>query len=231
MMPPSSVLLIQACCHNPTGLDLSFEQWKEVSELIKTQNVFPFLDIAYQGFGKDLDTDAKAIRYFADQGHEMAVAISYSKNLGLYGERAGALAIVTKDKETAGKVLSNIKQLVRSCYSNPPLNPAEIVKTVFKTPALKKEWVNQLAAMRNRIDEMREALAFGLMAKSLHRDFSFITRQQGIFSYSGLDKKQVQKLRDDWGVYMLENGRINVAGINQHNIEYVIESILAVCHE
>lgn len=228
IMPPASVVVLQASCHNPTGIDLCFDQWKELSDLIKKQKVFPFFDLAYQGFGVDLEDDAKAIRYFAEQGHEMAVANSYSKNFGLYGERIGMLAILTSNPNQARRVGSQIKQIIRGMYSNPPLHGALIVGTILKNEKLKTAWKHELQSLRDRIIEMREALTFGLQSKSIDHDFTFLRSQKGIFSFSGLNKEQVARLRDERGVYMIQNGRLNVAGINQQNLDYVVESILSV---
>ncbi len=228
IMPPASVILLQACCHNPTGMDLTFPQWQELSDLIKQRQIFPFFDFAYQGFSKSLDDDAKPIRYFVEQGHEMIVASSYSKNFGLYGERVGLTSIITHKAETAQKIGTQIKQIIRGSYSNPPRTGASIVSTILQTPALRTSWLRELQAMRDRIVEMREALTFGLQAKSLHKDFSFLLDQKGIFSFSGLNREQVQRLRDERGIYMIGNGRMNVAGLNPHNLDYVIDSILAI---
>jgi aspartate aminotransferase len=227
LMPPGSVILLQACCHNPTGMDLSFEQWQILSELIKKHQLLPFFDFAYQGFGQDIETDAKPIRYFAEQEHEMLVAQSFSKNFGLYGERVGVLSIVTKNSKAAQKIGSAVRQIVRESYSNPPLHGARIVETILKTPSLKNKWLNELQLMRNRIKEMRDALTRGLMDKS-PTDFSFFKNQKGLFSFSGLNKQQVLRLREEKGIYMIDNGRINVAGLTPSNIDYVIQSILSV---
>ncbi len=228
LMPPGSVILLQACCHNPTGMDLSFNQWQELSEIIKKQKIFPFFDLAYQGFGKDLEEDAKPIRYFVEQGHELIAASSCSKNFGLYGERVGLVAVVAKNKEAALKTESHIKQIIRGSYSNPPRFGAQIVSLILGNESLKASWKRELQAMRDRIVEMRETLAFGLQTKSMHKDFSFLTNQKGIFSFSGLNKEQVLRLKEERGIYMVADGRMNVAGLNPHNIDYVIESILAV---
>ena len=230
-MPADSIVLLQASCHNPTGMDLSMDQWKELSKLIKKQKIMPFFDFAYQGFAQDIDEDAKAIRYFAKEGHEMLVATSYAKNFGIYGERAGFLAIVSKNKETAGKVGSQIKQIVRGNYSTPPLHAARIVATILKDPDLKKEWQDELDNMRLRVNEMRKALVEELLLRSKDKDFSFLKQQRGLFSFCGLDNSQVHQLREEKGIYMPSNGRINVAGLNWHNIEYVVNAIVSVLKE
>jgi aspartate aminotransferase len=227
-MPRGAAILLQACCHNPTGMDLSFAQWQELSDLIKKQQIFPFFDFAYQGFGDDLEKDAKAIRYFADQGHEMMVAASYSKNFGLYGERVGMFAMVARHSDIAKRCASQIKQLIRSNYSNPPRFGAALVALILKSDELSAGWKRELQSMRGRIQEMREALAFGLMSEGIHVDFSFLMKQKGMFSFSGLEKHVVERLRVEKGIYLVGNGRMNVAGLNPSNLEYVVESILAV---
>lgn len=227
-MPPSSTMLLQGCCHNPTGVDLSFEQWKEVSALIKKQNVLPFFDMPYQGFGTNLENDAKPIRYFIEQGHEMLLAYSFSKNFGLYGERIGFLAAITKTPDDAKRVGSQIKQLIRSNYSNPPINGARIISTVLNSPELTLEWTQELQNMRDRIVEMRIALSAALMSKAEHIDFSYMRNQAGMFTICGLDQSMVHRLRSEWGLYIPINGRINIAGINTQNLDYVAEAIASV---
>lgn len=227
-MPPASVIVLQPCCHNPTGIDLTFDQWKELSTLIKKQRIFPLFDFAYQGFGKDLEEDAKPIRYFVEQGHEMIVTSSFSKNFGLYGERVGLVSLVTSNAVSAQKAGSQIKQIIRASYSNPPRFGAAIIAAILKSEDLKKGWKRELQSMRDRIVEMREALTFGLMERSMHKDFSFLNRQKGIFSFTGLSPQQVLRLREEKGIYLLENSRMSVAGLNPHNLDYVIESILDV---
>lgn len=228
LMPPASVILLQPCCHNPSGMDLTFEQWQVLSDLIKKQKIFPFFDFAYQGFGQDIEEDARPIRYFADQGHEMVVAQSFSKNFGLYGERVGVMSILTHSKDIAQKIGSRVKLIIRQSYSNPPIHGARIIATILKSPELKKQWKDEVKNMSGRIKEMRDALTAGLMEKSLNQDFSFIKKQRGLFSFSGLNNVQVQQLREEKGVYMVNSGRINVAGLNPDNLDYVIDSILSV---
>lgn len=226
-MPAGSAILLHACCHNPTGIDPTPEQWQELSHLIKQQNLIPFFDIAYQGFGKGLKEDAYPIRLFANEGHEMVVASSYSKNFGLYGERVGVLTVFTHGQEATKRVASQIKQIIRGNYSNPPLHGSRIVATILQSPELKKEWEQELSNMRDRVNEMRIALIAGLAVKS-SKDFSFLQKQLGIFSFCGLNKDQVHRLRQEKGIYMPANGRINVAGLNSKNVDYVVESIIAV---
>lgn len=226
-MPERSIILLHACCHNPTGIDPTLEQWKEISDLIKKQGIIPFFDFAYQGFGNDLEQDAEVIRYFISQSHEMFVASSNSKNFGLYGERIGALSVISESHEQAQKIGSHLKQIVRGNYSNPPIHGALVVATILDDPELRNEWIQELSNMRDRIKAMRQALAAGLLVKGA-KDFNFLIQQKGIFSYSGLTQDQVLRLREDYGIYMPLNGRINVAGLNIHNLNYVIEAILAV---
>jgi aspartate aminotransferase len=228
LMPPASVILLQPCCHNPSGMDLSFDQWKILSDLIHKQRVFPFFDIAYQGFGRDLEEDAMPIRYFVEQGHEMITAQSFSKNFGLYGERVGLISFVTHSKDNAKKILSKIKYIIRETYSNPPLHGAKIVATILKNSSLKIQWMQELQKMRNRLNEMRICLASGLAEKCDRQNFAFLNKQKGMFSFCGLNKQQVRRLQEEKGIYMISNGRINIAGLNFNNLDYVIDSILSV---
>lgn len=227
-MPPSSVILLHGCCHNPTGLDPSFEQWQELSSLIKQQQIIPFFDIAYQGFGNDLNKDASAIRYFAQEGHEMLVAYSYSKNFGLYGERVGFLAVVSSEANLIPNIGSHIKFLIRGNYSTPPLHGAKIVSTILKSPELTLEWEVELQNMRERVNEMRKALVAALLVKGHDQNFSYMNQQQGLFSFCGLNADQVLQLRQEKGIYMPTNGRINIAGLNTQNLEYFAEALLSV---
>lgn len=226
-MPSGSVILLHGCCHNPTGIDPTPEQWQELSTLIKRQHVIPLFDLAYQGFGTGLDEDAFAVRHFISEGHEMFVTGSFAKNLGLYGERAGLLALQTADTDSARRVISQLKQIVRGNYSSPPIHGARIVETILQSQTLSKKWHEELGEMRQRIKEMRKILASGL-AVATGRDYSFLTKQLGIFSYTGLNKDQVMRLRHEYGIYMTENGRANVAGINSKNIDYVVKAFSTV---
>lgn len=227
-MPFGSAILLHGCCHNPTGIDPTLNQWKELSDLIKKQQLIPFFDVAYQGFGEGIDEDAQAVRYFANEGHEMLVAYSYSKNFGLYGERIGFLTIVDSSIEQTSKIGSQIKSLIRSNYSNPPLNGARIVSTILKSHELKMDWKIELNNMRERVNEMRKSLVAALMVKGPHHNLSYLYDQKGLFSYLGLTSEQVQYLRKEKGIYTPNNGRINVAGLNTQNISYVAEALLSV---
>jgi aspartate/tyrosine/aromatic aminotransferase len=224
-MERGSAILLQACCHNPTGTDPSIEQWHKLSQLIKQQELIPFFDLAYQGFGSNLDDDAAAVRLFAEKGHEMLVAYSCSKNFGLYGERVGVLALVS-ESEVLAKIASQMRASIRGLYSNPPSHGARVVKTILTNPELRKEWVFELHSMKERISEMRKSLAAGLQAHGTKKDFSFMQHQNGMFSFCGLDQDQVVRLKQENGIYMPTNGRMNIAGLNPQNLNYVIEAIL-----
>ncbi|MBN9378595.1 MAG: amino acid aminotransferase [Chlamydiales bacterium 38-26] len=230
-MPKRSVVLLQACCHNPTGLDLSKEQWKILSELIKSKKIIPFFDLAYQGFGASLEEDAWPIRYFLSQNHELFTASSYSKNLGLYGERVGVLSWYVESEMISKGILSHVKSIVRGMYSNPPMHGALIVATILESPILKKIWIDELREMQKRIEEMRIQLMLLLNEKNIHQNFNFMQLQKGMFSLSGLDSSQVYKLQKEYGIYMLPNGRISIPGLTKTNIEYVAQSIATVVNQ
>lgn len=227
-MPPGSAILLHACCHNPTGIDPTFEQWKELSTLIKKQQVIPLFDVAYQGFGQDIDDDVKAVRYFAKEGHEMLTAYSYSKNFGLYGERVGCLTVACSKIDLVPKIGSQIRQSIRANYSNPPLHGERIVTTILKSHELSLEWKTELANMCQRIKDMRKALIAALLVQGNDHDFSYMDKQTGLFSFSGLNPEQVERLKREKAIYMPINGRINVAGLNTQIIPYVAEALLSV---
>lgn len=227
-MPPGSVILLHAGCQNPTGVDLSHDQWKQLSVAIKKQHVIPFFDFAYQGFGAGVDEDAFPIRLFAEEGHEMLVASSCSKNFGLYGERVGLLSILCEHKGSVQPIASQVKQLIRSNYSNPPRHGAQVVATILSSPDLKKAWLEDVENLRSRIKEMRHVLALKLQEKSGGQDWSLIEKQKGFFFLLQLSSEQVQRLIHEYAIYMPPNGRINIAGLNQHNMDYVVDAIIAV---
>lgn len=227
-IPAGSPILLHACCHNPTGLDPTPADWKEISTAVKIQGLLPVFDFAYQGFGVGIDEDAMAVRHFLADGHQMLVANSYSKNFGLYGERIGGFYVVTADAETAERVKSQVMRIIRANYSNPPLHGSRIIAAVLASDALRQEWESELAVMRERISGMRKALAEGLNAGGSSVDFSFMYKQNGMFSYSGLAKDAVDRLREEYAIYMPTNGRLNVAGLSPKNLDYVVEAILAV---
>ncbi|MBB64347.1 MAG: amino acid aminotransferase [Waddliaceae bacterium] len=226
-IPSSSSVLLHVCCHNPTGVDLNMDQWKIVSELMLDRGLLPFFDFAYQGFGTGIEEDAAPLRLFADAGHQMLVASSNSKNFGLYGERVGALSVVCSHSESATRCGSMLKTLIRSNYSSPSIHGARIVSTIYQSDSLRNEWKVELGTMRERIKEMRKSLIASLSAKCDH-DYSFLEKQVGMFSFCGLNSEQVSRLQHEYGLYMPSSGRINVAGLNQQSLEYVVESIIAV---
>lgn len=229
-MPPKTVIVLQASCHNPTGFDLSQDQWKEICALIKKQGVFPFFDFAYHGFGTNLKDDSWAVCYFLEQGLEFLTSYSFSKNFGLYGERVGLLAGVFNTQEAGVNVRSHLKKIIRGQYSNPPAHGAWVVSTILGDKKLKKLWEEELAHMRSRIKEMREAFCQRISEKDKEVDFSFLTHQKGLFSFIGLTEAQAKRLKEEYAIYLPTNGRINIAGINRRNLDYVIDSILAVMH-
>jgi aspartate/tyrosine/aromatic aminotransferase len=227
-MPRGSIILLHGCCHNPTGIDPTFDEWKELSQIIKHQQVIPLFDIAYQGFGHGLEEDAKAIRYFASEGHEMLISYSFSKNFGLYGERVGFLAIISSNQEIVPRIGSQIRYLIRGNYSNPPLHGARIVSTILKSQELTLEWKTELNNMCERVKEMRRALVAALLVQGKGHNFAYMDKQIGLFSFSGLSLEQVERLRREKAIYMPSNGRINIAGLNTQNLSYVVDGLLSV---
>ncbi|WP_166219880.1 amino acid aminotransferase [Pseudomonas atagonensis] len=227
-LPNGSIVVLHACCHNPTGVDLSPADWNNVLEVVKTKGHVPFLDMAYQGFGDGIDEDAAAVRLFAESGLTFFVSSSFSKSFSLYGERVGALSIISESKEESARVLSQVKRVIRTNYSNPPTHGASIVAAVLNSPELRAQWEEELAEMRLRIRGMREQMVNLLAEKAPGRDFSFVGRQRGMFSYSGLTTAQVHRLRNEFGIYALDTGRICVAALNQSNIKAVTDAIVQV---
>ena len=226
--PAGTVILLHACCHNPTGYDITGEQWDQVIASNKARNLVAFLDMAYQGFGDGIAEDGAVIGKFVAAGLDFFVSTSFSKSFSLYGERVGALSVVCASKEEATRVLSQLKIAIRTNYSNPPTHGAQIVATVLTTPALRTMWEDELAAMRVRIKEMRTLLVEKLTAAGVQGDLSYIVRQKGMFSYSGLNKDQMVRLRGEFGVYGVDSGRICVAALNTKNIGYVADAIVKV---
>jgi aromatic-amino-acid transaminase len=226
-LPRQSVVLLHACCHNPTGADLSREQWRLVLDVVVEQDLIPFLDIAYQGFGDSIEEDGYVVRLFAETCSSLLISNSFSKSFSLYGERIGGLSVVSSTDEESQRVQSQIKRLIRSNYSNPPIYSGALVETVLASPELRAQWELELQAMRERIKLMRSALSENVSSKS-GIDFSFITEQRGMFSYSGLTREQVVKLREDYSIYAVESGRICVAALNNSNISLVSEAIANV---
>ncbi|HJV01074.1 MAG TPA: amino acid aminotransferase [Burkholderiaceae bacterium] len=226
-MPRGSIVLLHACCHNPTGADLSSAQWDEVIAAVTAGGLVPFLDMAYQGFGSGIAEDGAVVRRFAAAGGPLLISNSFSKSFSLYGERVGALSVVAASAEEAARLLSQLKRVVRTNYSNPPVHGGKVVATVLTTPALRQLWEEELAGMRVRIKEMREAFVTKLKEKAPGHDFSFVRDQVGMFSYSGLTKEQVAKLREQ-SIYAVDTGRICVAALNSRNIDIVIDAIAKV---
>ncbi|UZE19954.1 aspartate/tyrosine/aromatic aminotransferase [Pseudomonas sp. B21-054] len=227
-LPDRSIVVLHACCHNPTGVDLSSQDWKNVLAVVKAKNHVPFLDMAYQGFGEGIDEDAAAVRLFAESGLTFFASSSFSKSFSLYGERVGALSIVSESKEESARVLSQVKRVIRTNYSNPPTHGASIVAAVLNSPELRAQWEAELAEMRLRIRGMRNQMVDMLAKAAPQHDFSFVARQSGMFSYSGLTVEQVTRLRNEFGIYALDTGRICVAALNQNNIDAVTKAIVQV---
>jgi len=227
-LEPGTVVLLHACCHNPTGVDLDAQQWQQVVDLVKARNLLPFVDIAYQGFDEGIDADATAIRLFAASGIEaFVVASSYSKSFSLYGERVGALSMVGADRDEAARLRAKIKQTIRANYSSPATHGGALVAGVLGSPELRAMWEAELAGMRERIHAMRAGMVEKLAAHGAPQ-FAFIQQQAGMFSYSGLSRAQVDRLREDYGIYALGTGRICVAALNRGNLDYVAEAVAAV---
>ena len=227
-LQPGTTVLLHACCHNPTGADLTVAQWKQVAALLKERQLFPFIDMAYQGFDKGIAEDAVAIRLLVEAGIDsFVVASSYSKSFSLYGERVGALSIVAATADQAQAVQSQVKRIIRTIYSSPSAHGAALVAGVLTSPELRAVWEAELTAMRERIHALREGLVQKL-AEQGHPEYAFIRQQAGMFSYSGLSKPQVDRLRDEFGIYAVGTGRICVAALNQGNLEYVAKAVAAV---
>ena len=227
-MPAGSVVVLHACCHNPTGVDLTQEQWRAVLDIVASRGLIPFLDLAYQGFAEGLDADAYAARLFSEAMSPVFLSSSFSKSFSLYGERVGALSVVTASEEEAKRVLSNVKRLVRTNYSNPPTHGGQIVATVLGNPQLKSLWDREVGAMRDRIKAMRKALVDGIQKRVPGANFGFVLEQRGMFSYSGLSREQVLRLRSDYAIYTIETGRICVAALTTKNVDYVADAIAQV---
>ena len=226
--PAGTIVLLHACCHNPTGYDLTAAQWQQIIAVIKAGRLTPFLDMAYQGFGFGIEQDGAVIAQFVAAGLNFLVSTSFSKSFSLYGERVGALSVVCADKEETARVLSQLKICIRTNYSNPHTHGATVVATVLNTPALRQQWEDELAQMRERIKAMRVAFVEKLKAAGVQQDMGFITTQVGMFSYSGLSKDQMVRLRNEFGVYGTDTGRMCVAALNGKNIDHVCASIAKV---
>jgi len=227
-LPAQSIVLLHPCCHNPTGADLTNAQWDEVTRVLKDRELIPFLDIAYQGFGGGMEEDAYAIRSIAAAGLPALVSNSFSKIFSLYGERVGGLSIVCDDAEEAARVLGQLKATVRRNYSSPPNFGAQVVSCVLNNPELKASWLAEVEAMRLRIIEMRQVLVDALTQAVPGKNFDFLIRQRGMFSYTGLSAAQVDRLRNEFGVYLIASGRVCMAGLNRNNVHQVAEAFAAV---
>ncbi|AOB31791.1 aromatic amino acid aminotransferase [Bordetella sp. H567] len=227
-MPAHSVVVLHACCHNPTGVDPTPEQWQQIATVVKDRDLVPFLDIAYQGFGAGLHEDAAVVRLFAGMDMTVFVSSSFSKSFSLYGERVGALTVIAGSKDEAARVLSQLKRVIRTNYSNPPTHGGTIVSTVLNTPELFALWEQELGGMRDRIRLMRRQLVEKIKEHGAQQDFSFVLQQRGMFSYSGLTSAQVDRLRDEHGIYAVSSGRICVAALNSQNIDAAAKGIAAV---
>jgi len=228
-IPEKSVILLQACAHNPTGVDPTKEQWQEISRVVKKRNLFPFLDLAYQGFASgDTDRDAYAVRLFAEQGHEFLVSQSFAKNMGMYGERVGAITFVIHDPEALQRVLSQLRVTIRRMYSSPPRNGAQIAAKVLTTPELRDLWLKEVKGMADRIFSMRQLLVENLKKEGSTHNWKFITDQIGMFCFTGLEEKQVERLIKEFSVYLTKDGRISIAGVTSKNNQYLAHAIHTV---
>lgn len=222
------VILLHGCCHNPTGIDPTQEQWREIAALCQKKSLLPLFDFAYQGFAKGVDEDAAGLRLLTGTCDEILIASSFSKNFGLYNERVGALTLIGKNADETNTAFSQIKSIARVIYSNPPAHGAAIVTEILGNPRLRQEWEQEVADMRERIQEMRELFVATLKAEGVDADFSFIERQNGMFSFSGLNKDQVERLKTEFGVYIVGSGRISVAGMTKENMNPLCQAIAAV---
>lgn len=227
-MPAGSIVLLHACCHNPTGADLTDQQWAQVIHVVTERGLVPFLDMAYQGFGDGITEDGKVVGMFAAAGGALFVSNSFSKSFSLYGERVGALSIVAANAEEAARLMSQLKRVIRTNYSNPPMHGGQVVAMALATPELRKLWEEELAGMRVRIKAMRQALVDKLKVKAPQHNFDFVIQQRGMFSYSGLTKAQVERLKTEFSIYAVDTGRICVAALNSRNIDRVVDAISKV---
>jgi len=227
-MSPGDIILLHACCHNPSGIDLTAEQWKQIAVAVRENELFPLVDFAYQGLGRGLEEDAEGVRILAAAIAEMIICSSFSKNFGLYNERVGAVTIKGATQETVDKAFSHVKIVIRQIYSNPPSHGGAIVATIMNSPELRKEWEGEVAEIRQRIKQMRELFVTTLKAKGIKQDFSFLTHQYGMFSFSGFNDERVRTLREKYGIYIVGGGRINVAGMTKANMDTLCTAIAEV---
>ncbi|KAJ4431378.1 Aspartate aminotransferase, mitochondrial, partial [Periplaneta americana] len=225
-IPENSIILLHACAHNPTGVDPKPEQWKEISNVVKQKKLFPFFDLAYQGFASgDVAKDAFAVRLFVKEGHEIALAQSYAKNMGLYGERAGAFSLITNNKEVAQNTLSQLKIIVRPMYSNPPIHGVRIVTEILSDPDLRSQWLTEVKGMADRIISMRTQLRDNLKKEGSQRDWSHITDQIGMFCFTGMNQQQSERLTKEFSIYLTKDGRISMAGVTTKNVGYLAHAM------
>lgn len=225
-IPEKSIILLHACAHNPTGVDPTKEQWKELSDVIKKRNLYVFFDMAYQGFATgSVDNDAFAVRYFTEQGHKICLAQSFAKNMGLYGERAGAFSIIGESKEEADRIMSQIKILIRPMYSNPPVNGARIVAEILSDPSLRSKWLPEVKGMADRIISVRNKLRENLKKEGSSRNWEHITNQIGMFCFTGMNAEQVDKLVKEHSVFLTRDGRISMAGVTSKNVDYLARAM------
>jgi aromatic-amino-acid transaminase len=227
-LPAGSIVVLHACCHNPTGVDLTREHWHSVLDIVRSRGLVPFLDLAYQGFAEGLEADGYAARLFAGATSPVFLSSSFSKSFSLYGERVGALSVVTAGPDEAARVLSQVKRVVRTNYSNPPTHGSQVVATVLADPELKSLWERELGEMRARIKSMRQRLVEKVQARAPGFDFGFVMQQRGMFSYSGLSREQVRRLRAEYSIYTIDTGRICVAALTSQNVDYVADAIAKV---
>ena len=227
-IPSGHVVLLHGCCHNPTGCDPTPDTWRQIAEVVAERGLLPLVDFAYQGFGDGLQEDATGLRTLCDTGCELLIASSFSKNFGLYNERVGALTLIAADADAAERALSHLKIAARTSYSNPPAHGAAMVREILGDAMLRRQWAGELAQMRGRINRVRQRLVARLSEQGVERDFSFIERQRGMFSFSGLNAEQVEVLREQYAIYIVAGGRINVAGLTEDNLDYFCASVAAV---
>ena len=227
-MAAGDIVILHACCHNPSGIDPTTEQWKQIAQVVNEKKLLPLVDFAYQGLGRGLDEDAEGVRILAAAVEEMVICSSFSKNFGLYNERVGAITLKGASKETIDKAFSNLKTVIRQIYSNPPSHGGAIVVTIMKDAALRAEWEKEVAQIRGRIAEMRQLFVDTLKAKGVQQDFSFLTHQYGMFSFSGLNPEQVKRLKEKYSIYIVGSGRINVAGMTKANMDPLCAAVAEV---
>jgi aspartate/tyrosine/aromatic aminotransferase len=227
-IPAGDVVLLHGACHNPTGVDLSAEQWQEIAEVVTANKVLPVIDFAYQGFAEGLNEDAVGVHIMSERVPEVMIASSFSKNFGLYNERVGALTVIAADSAATEVMLSHIKTVIRANFSSPPAHGSAIVTAVLNDPQLRAQWEQEVGEMRDRINGMRHLFVETLNEKGVDQDFSFITRQRGMFSFSGLNADQVKVLRDKYAIYIVGSGRINVAGMSESSMDYLCSAIADV---